>query len=70
MNVGRIQSHAPCGTKNERNNGVAPASAYANNAHGGAAAEALNNLAAATAADRQAAVNQAEEVANLAGTNQ
>ena len=56
--------------KSERDNGVVPASAYANNAHGGAAAEALNNLAAATAVDRQAAANQAEEVANLAGVNQ
>ena len=56
--------------KSERYNGVAPASAYANNSHGGAAAEALNNLAAATAADRQAAANQAEAVANLAGANQ
>ena len=53
-----------------RDNGVAPASEYANNAHGGAAAEALNNLAAATAADRQSAANQAEAVANLAGANQ
>ena len=58
------------GKKKERDNGVAPASAYANNAHGGAAAEALNNLAAATAADRQAAANQAEAVANMSGTNQ
>ena len=56
--------------KSERDNGVAPASVYANNAHGGAAAEALNNLAAATAADHQAASNQAEVVANLAGANQ
>ena len=56
--------------KIERDNGVAPASAYANNAHGGAAAEALNNLSAATAADRQAAANQAEAVANLSGANQ
>ena len=56
--------------KSERDNGVASASAYANNAHGGAATEALNNLAAATAANRQAAANQAEAVANLAGANQ
>ena len=47
-----------------------PASAYTNNAHGGAATEALNNLADATAADRQASANQAEVVANLAGANQ
>ena len=53
--------------KSERENGVAPASAYAKNAHEGAVAEALNNLAAATAADRQPAANQAEAVANLAG---
>ena len=39
--------------KSERDNGVAPASAYRNNAHGGAATEALNNLAAATAVDRR-----------------
>ena len=43
--------------KSERDNGVAPVSVYANNAHGRAAAEALNNLAAATAADLQAAAN-------------
>ena len=56
--------------KSERDNGVAPASAYANNAHGGAAAEALNNLAATNYADRQAADNQAESVTNLTGANQ
>ena len=56
--------------KSEHENGVAPASTYVNNAHGGAAVEALNNLAAATAADRQAAANQDEAVANLAGANQ
>ena len=37
--------------KSEHYNGVAPTSAYAKNAHGGASAEALNNLAAATTAD-------------------
>ena len=58
------------GQKSERDNGVAPASAYANNAHGGAAVEALNNLSDVTAADRQAAANQAEAVANLTGSNQ
>ena len=56
--------------KSERDNGVAPTSAYANNAHGGAVKEALNNIAAATAADRQSASNLAEVVANLAGANQ
>ena len=56
--------------KIECGNGVAPASVYANKAHGGAAVEALSNLAAATAADLQAAANQAEAVANLAGANQ
>ena len=56
--------------KIERDNGVAPVSAYANNAHGEAAAEALNNLAAATASDHQAPANQAEAVANLARANQ
>ena len=56
--------------KSERDKGVDPASAYANNSHGGAAVEALNNLAAATAADRQAAANQAEVVANLSIYNQ
>ena len=56
--------------KSERGNGVAPASVYTNNSHRGAAAEALNNLAAATAADLQAAANQAEAVANLSGPNQ
>ena len=56
--------------KSERDNGVAPASAYANNTHGGAAVEALNNLAAATPANRQAAANQAEAVENFSGANQ
>ena len=56
--------------KSERDNGVAPASAYANNSHKGAATEALNDLAAATVADRQAAANQSEAVANLYGANQ
>ena len=69
-NVGGIQSHAPCGKKSKRDNGVVPISAHANNANGGAAAEALNNLSATTAADRQAAANQLEAVANLAGANQ
>ena len=59
----------PAEQKSERNNGLAPASAYTNNAHGGDTAEALNNLAAATAADRQASANQVEAVANLAGAN-
>ena len=56
--------------KSERDNVVAPVSAYANNAHGESNTEALNNIAAATAADRQAATNQAEAVANLVGANQ
>ena len=56
--------------KIECDNGVAPANAYSNNAHRGSAAEALNNLDAATAANCQAAANQAEVVANLAGANQ
>ena len=56
--------------KSKRDNGVAPASAYTKNSHGGAVTEALNNLAAATSADRQAAANQAEAAANLASTNQ
>ena len=56
--------------KSERDNRVVPASAYANNAHGGAATEALNNLAAANAVNRQATANQAEAVANFAGPNQ
>ena len=43
--------------KSERENVVAPVSAYANNTHGEADTEALNNLAAATNADRQAATN-------------
>ena len=55
--------------KSERENVVAPASVYENNAHGEDATEALNNLAAATDADRQAATNQAEAVANLVGAN-
>ena len=68
--MGRFQSHVTPGTKIERDNGVAPASAHANNSHGRTAIEALNNLAAATVADRQAPDNQAESVANLAGMNQ
>ena len=56
--------------KSECDNGVAPVSAYANNAHRGAVAEALNNLSAATTVDRQAAANQAEAVENRAGANQ
>ena len=56
--------------KNERDNSVAHNRAYTNNADGGAAAEAINNIAATTTADRQAKGNQAEAVANLAGTNQ
>ena len=69
-NVGRFQSHATRREKSKCNNGVAPASAYANNAHGGAATEDFNNIADATTAERQAADNQAEAVANLAGANQ
>ena len=65
-----LQSHAPLRKKSERDNGVSPASAYANNAHEGSATEAIKNIAAATSADRQAAANQAEAVANLAGVNQ
>ena len=45
--------------KIERDNGVAPAIAYAKNTHGGATVKSLNNLSAATAAYRQAASNQA-----------
>ena len=56
--------------KSEHDNGVAPAIAYTNNAHRRAEAESLKNLAAATAADRQAASNQSEAVANLAVANQ
>ena len=56
--------------KNERDNGVAPANAYAHSANTNTATDALNNLAAANAADRQAAENQAEAVANLTVSNQ
>ena len=56
--------------KNERDNGVAPANAYAHSANTNTATDALNNLAAATAADGQAAANQAEAVANLTVSNQ
>ena len=51
--------------KNERENVVAPANAYANSAHTNTAADALNNLSAATTSYCQAAANQAEAVANL-----
>ena len=56
--------------KNERDNGVAPANAYALSANNNTTTDALNNLAAATAADSQAAANQAEAVANLTVSNQ
>ena len=56
--------------KLERDNGVAPANAYAQSANAHTTNNALNNLAAATAADRQAAANQAEAVANLTVSNQ
>ena len=56
--------------KNERDNGVTPANAYAHSANNNTPHDALNNLAAATAADRQAAANQAEAVANLTVSNQ
>ena len=56
--------------KNERDNGVAPANAYAHSANTNTANDALNNLTAATAADRQASANQAEAVANLTVSNQ
>ena len=56
--------------KHERDNGVAPANAYAQYANAHTTNDALNNLAAATAADRQAAANQAEAVANLTVSNQ
>ena len=56
--------------KNERDNGVAPENAYTQSANSHTTNDALNNLAAATAADRQAAANQAEAVANLTVSNQ
>ena len=56
--------------KNEREKGVAHANAYAHSANTNTATDALNNLAAATAADRQAAANKAEAVANLTVSNQ
>ena len=56
--------------KNERDNEVAPANAYAQSANAHTTNDALNNLAAATATDRQAAANQAEAVANLTVSNQ
>ena len=56
--------------KNERDNGVAPANAYAHSANNNTTTDALNNLSAATDADRQAAANQAEAVANLTVSNQ
>ena len=68
--VGGLQSHAPQRTKNERDNGVAPANAYANSSNTNTATDALNNLAAATAEDRQAAANQAEAVVNVTVSNQ
>ena len=49
---------------------MAPANAYAQSANAHTTNDALNNLAAATAADRQAAANQAEAVANLTVSNQ
>ena len=49
---------------------MAPANAYAQSANAHTTTDALNNLAAATAADREAAANQAEAVANLTVSNQ
>ena len=49
---------------------LAPANADAQSANAHTTNDALNNLAAATAADRQAAANQAEAVANLTVSNQ
>ena len=49
---------------------MAPANAYAQSANAHTTNDALNNLAAATAADCQAAANQAEAVANLTVSNQ
>ena len=55
----------------ERYNGFSPTSVYANNANGShETAEALNYLAQATFADRQASANQSEAVANLTMSNQ
>ena len=68
--MGCFQSHAPRRRKNERDNGVAPANAYAHSANTNTATDALNNLAAAIAADPQAAANQVEAVANLTVSNQ
>ena len=57
--------------KSEQDNGFAPTSAYANNVNRShETAEALNHITQATAADRQAAVNQAEAVENLTMSNQ
>ena len=52
--------------KSERDTGFSPTSAYANNVNGShETVEAINHLVQATAADRQEATNQAEEVENL-----
>ena len=57
--------------KSEQENGFAPTSAYVNNVNGShETAKVLNHIAQATAADRQAAANQAESVANLTMSNQ
>ena len=56
--------------KNEIDNGLAPVNVYAHSANTNTATDALNNLAAATTADCQAAANQAEAVANLTVSNQ
>ena len=56
--------------KNERDDGLAPANAYTQSENAHTTNDALNNLAAATAADRQEAANQAEAVANLTVSNQ
>ena len=49
---------------------MAPENAYAQSANAHTTNDPLNNLAAATAADRQAAANQAEAVTNLTVSNQ
>ena len=68
--MGCLQIHATRGGKKPTRQWSCPCQCVQKNAHGGAAVESLNNLAAVTAAERQEAENQAESVANLAGANQ
>ena len=68
--MGGFQSNTPRRAEARARQRSGPSNAYAQSANAHTTNDALNNLAAATAADRQAAANQAEAVANLTVSNQ